>query len=182
MARVRTGDRAAYRELYEKHFGAIVRYAMGFTGNRARAEELGQEVFLQVYRARDRWEPRARFTTWLYTIAHNACLNEVRRFGYRGRIDSLDRPGGAPTEIEDPRAVSADESVSVEELRGRLRELIAELPDAQRSALVLSRREGMVYEEVARVLGCTEQAVKSLIFRATRHLKEGLKAWVQDER
>ncbi len=182
MARVRRGDQAAYRALYEKHLAAVARYAARFTGNPARADELAQDVFLQVYRARERWEPRAKFTTWLYTIAHNLCLNEVRRFDYRGRLDPLETPDGEPVELPDPRAEAGDARVSGLELEERLRALLVELPETQRTALLLSRVEGLRYEEIGDVLGCTEQAVKSLIFRATRRLKEGLKEWIQDER
>ncbi len=182
MARVRAGDRDAYRQLYEKHLGPIVRYAAKFTGNRARAEELGQDIFLQVYRARERWEPRARFTTWLYTIAHNLCLNEVRRFDYRGRIGPLENPAGEPLDLPDARALAGEAAVSGHQFSERLRVLVAELPEAQRTALLLSRVEDLRYEEIGTVLGCTEQAVKSLIFRATRRLREGLKEWIQDER
>lgn len=182
MARVREGDREAYRQLYEKHVDAVVRYASKFTGNRARAEELGQEIFLQVYRARERWEPRARFTTWLYTIAHNLCLNEVRRFDYRGRIGPLENAEGEPMELPDARAAEGEAVTSEREFEARLSALVAELPETQRTALLLSRVEGLRYEQIGEVLGCTEQAVKSLIFRATRRLKEGLKEWMPDER
>lgn len=182
MARVRRGDQAAYRALYEKHLSAVARYAARFTGNAARADELAQDVFLQVYRARERWEPRAKFTTWLYTIAHNLCLNEVRRFDYRGRFEPLETPDGEPVELADARALAGDARVSSVELEERLRALLAELPETQRTALLLSRVQGLRYEEIGDVLGCTEQAVKSLIFRATRRLKEGLKEWIQDER
>lgn len=181
MAQVREGNRDAYRHLYEKHYAAIVRYATGFTGNRARAEELAQDVFLQVYRARERWEPRARFTTWLYRIAHNTCLNEVRRFDYRGRVGPLEGPEGEPLELEDAGAVGGDETVSLHEFEDRLRALVAELPETQRTALLLSRVQDMRYEEIGSVLGCTEQAVKSLIFRATRRLREGLREWIPEE-
>jgi len=79
MLRVREGDADAFRELFEKHKRAIVNFAYHFIGNRQRAEEIAQDVFLQIYRAAVRYEPTAKFTTWLYRIATNACLNEVRR-------------------------------------------------------------------------------------------------------
>lgn len=181
MGLVRDGDREAFRQLYEKHLDAVVRYASKFTGNRARAEELGQEIFLQVYRARERWEPRARFTTWLYTIAHNLCLNEVRRFDYRGRIGPLENAEGEPLELPDAKAAEGEAAMSEREFEARLASRVAELPESQRTALILSRVEGLRYEEIGQVLGCTEQAVKSLIFRATRRLKEGLKEWMSDD-
>ncbi|MDG2303931.1 MAG: sigma-70 family RNA polymerase sigma factor [Candidatus Binatia bacterium] len=182
MARVREGDWEAYRQLYEKHLDPIVRYAAKFTGNRARAEELAQDIFLQVYRARERWEPRARFTTWLYTIAHNLCLNEVRRFDYRGRVGPLENADGEPMDLPDRKALAGEELVSGHEFEERLHTLMGELPENQRTALLLSRVEDLRYEEIGAVLGCTEQAVKSLVFRATRRLKEGLKEWIQDDR
>src|SRR6185369_14543709 len=162
---------------------AVARFATNFTGARARGEELAQEVFLQVYRARGRYEPRAKFSTWLYTIAHNLCLNEVRRFDYRGRLESLERddPGAeAPRTLElaDPTALDGETAVAGEELATRLRTLVAGLPESQRAALVLSRVDELRYQEIGEVLGCSEQAVKSLIFRATKALREGLKGYV----
>jgi len=183
MVRVRDGDPEAFALLFEKHSAAVARFATNFTGARARGEELAQEVFLQVYRARARYEPRAKFSTWLYTIAHNLCLNEVRRFDYRGRFESLERddPGAeAPRSLElaDPAALDGETAVGVEELAARLRVLVAALPESQRAALVLSRVDELRYQEIGEVLGCSEQAVKSLIFRATKALREGLRGYV----
>src|SRR5262245_54697201 len=90
MMLVREGDREAFRAIFERHSGAIARFAGHFLGNPARGEEIAQEVFLQLYRARERYEPRARFSTYLYTIAQNLCRNEVRRPEYRARPESLD--------------------------------------------------------------------------------------------
>jgi RNA polymerase sigma-70 factor, ECF subfamily len=165
MLRVREGDREAFRSLYDKYLGAITRFAGNFVASPARGEELAQDVFLQVYRARDRYEPRAKFSTWIYTIAHNLCLNEVRRFDYRGRVESFEREEG------ESRAAGR-------QTEARVRELVAALPESQRTALILSRVEELRYVEIGEILGCSEQAVKSLIFRATRTLKEGLKDYM----
>jgi RNA polymerase sigma-70 factor (ECF subfamily) len=183
MLRVRDDDAEAFALLFEKHSPAVARFASNFTGSRARGEELAQEVFLQVFRARARYEPRAKFSTWLYTIAHNLCLNEIRRFDYRGRIESLERddPGGEgprSLELPDPAAIDGETAVAGVELAARLRALVAGLPEAQRAALVLSRVDELRYQEIGEVLGCSEQAVKSLIFRATKALREGLKGYV----
>jgi RNA polymerase sigma-70 factor (ECF subfamily) len=181
MARAARGDRSAFDELYARHWGPVVRFARGFVGSTARAEELAQDIFVQVYKARERWEPRARFTTWLYTIAHNRCSNERRRFDYRGRIGTLENLDGEPLPYADERGTSGEERVSTGELQARLSALLAGLPDNQRSALLLSRVEGLRYREIAEVLDCSESAVKSLVFRATQSLKEGLKEWIEVE-
>jgi RNA polymerase sigma-70 factor (ECF subfamily) len=183
MLRVREGDREAFRALFEKHSRGVARFAANVTGSPARGEELAQEVFLQAYRARERYEPRAKFSTWLYTIAHNLCLNEVRRLDYKGRFDSLDRSDDpedpAPRlDLSDPAALDGEAVASGRELEARLRALVAALPESQRAALILSRVDQLRYQEIGRILDCSEQAVKSLIFRATRTLKEGLKEYV----
>ncbi len=176
MARVREGDDLAFRELFERHAGAIVRYCAGFLGNAARAEEVAQEVFLRVHRARGRWEPRARFTTWLYTIAQNLCRNEARRPERHLMVEAVGPDGeGGSREFADPVASTGDEHAAASELEHRLRGLLAGLPPAQRAALLLSRAEGLRYEVIGEVLGVSEEAVKSLIFRATRSLRAGLK-------
>jgi RNA polymerase sigma-70 factor, ECF subfamily len=184
MLRVRDGDREAFRALFEKHANSIARFAAGFVGASARADELAQDVFLQVYRTRDRYEPTAKFSTWLYTIAHNLCLNEVRRHDYRSRVDpdekrEPDEPGWDPA---DPEAQEGESFSAQRELEARLAELIRELPEAQRTALVLSRVEELRYQQIGEILSCSEQAVKSLIFRATQRLKAGLKGYLEDHR
>jgi RNA polymerase sigma-70 factor (ECF subfamily) len=185
MLRVKEGDREAFRTLFERHAAAIARFAGGFVGSSARADELAQEVFLQVYRTRDRYEPRARFSTWLYTIAHNLCLNEVRRHDYRTRVDLAgagaadDAPAWDPG---DPEAAEGESYSAQRELEARVAALVAELPEAQRTALILSRVEELRYQQIGEILGCSEQAVKSLIFRATQRLKAGLKGYLEDQR
>jgi RNA polymerase sigma-70 factor (ECF subfamily) len=185
MLRVKDGDREAFRALFEKHSAAVPRFAAGFVGAPARAEELAQDVFLQVYRTRERYEPRAKFSTWLYTIAHNLCLNEVRRHDYRTRVDPLagrEEGDDAPWDPRDPAPAEGERHASQRELERRVADLVAALPEAQRKALVLSRVEELRYQQIGEILSCSEQAVKSLIFRATQRLKAGLKEHLEGER
>lgn len=174
MLAVQGGNTAAFERLFEKHIGAVVGFATQFVGSRARAEELAQDVFLQIYRTRHRYVPRARFTTWLYRMVTNACLSEVRRAENRARVQSLDRPGKGDADEAAPLEVptrSSEDDVADRESVERLRTAVAGLPAQQRAALLLARVEGLSYEEVAEALSCSVAAVKSLIHRATVSLR-----------
>jgi len=179
MLRVRAGDGEAFRELFEKHSRAIVNFAYQFVGSRQRAEEIAQDVFLQIYRAAGRYEPNAKFTTWLYRIATNACLNEVRRPEHRHPRRPLehepdDERKRAEIAYADPAAVPGDSALAGRQLEAKIQAVLAELPANQRAALLMSRTEGMSYAEVAGALETTESAVKSLVFRATATMRKEL--------
>jgi len=179
MLRFRDGDEEAFRELFEKHARAIVNFAYHFVGSQTRAEELAQDVFLQIYRAGPRYEPQAKFTTWLYRIATNACLNEVRRPEHRYKKRPLeyqpdDRSKRTEIAFADPRAVPGDDALAGRQLEAKIREVLAKLPENQKAALVMSRVEGMSYREVAEALECSESAIKSLVFRATATMRKEL--------
>jgi RNA polymerase sigma-70 factor (ECF subfamily) len=180
MQRVRDGDdTAAFRELFGKHSDAVVNFAYRFVANRARAEELAQDAFLQIYRARSRYEAKARFTTYLYRVVTNLCLNELRRFDYQGKTEPLE---GKPLEdgeegireLADQEIPDAEDRLAGVETGTRIQKVLDKLPANQKSALLLSRVEGLSYQEVAECLDTTESAVKSLIFRATQTLREEL--------
>jgi len=178
MERVRGGDSLAFHELFAKHGEALVNFAYRFVGRRDRAEELAQDAFLQIYRARARYQPKARFTTYLYRVATNLCLNELRRFEYQGKTEPLEghpsRDEEPVRELADDRVPAAEEVVAGVETGSRIKKVLDKLPPNQRVALLLSRVEGLSYEEVAECLETTESAVKSLIFRATQTLREEL--------
>jgi RNA polymerase sigma-70 factor (ECF subfamily) len=183
MLRVRAGDREAFSALFEKHSRAIVNFAYQFVGSRERAEELTQDVFFQVYRAAPRYEPQARFTTWLYRVARNACLNEVRRPEHRHPRRPLEYRTDDPTDraeiaFADPAAIPGESALAGRQLEHKIREALAKLPESQRAALLLSRTEGMSYREVADILECTESAVKSLVFRATAAMRRALEEYL----
>ncbi len=179
MLRVRDGDADAFRELFEKHSRAIVNFAYHFVGSRQRAEEIAQDVFLQIFRAAPRYEPTAKFTTWLYRIATNACLNEVRRPEHRHPRRSLEYQSDDEhkrTEIAyaDPTAIPGDSALAGRQLEAKIQAVLDDLPPNQRAALLMSRVDGMSYLEVAEALDTTESAVKSLVFRATATMRKEL--------
>jgi RNA polymerase sigma-70 factor (ECF subfamily) len=180
MLRFQQGDVGAFQQLFQKYTPSVVNFAFHFLGNRGRAEEIAQEVFLQVYRWQERYEPKAKFSTWLFKIAHNHCLNEVRKGEYRVKSESLSpqedaEGGGRARELPDTQLSKGEDLFAGKQAAARIMEILRRVPETQRTALMLSRFEGMSYREVADVLGVTEKAVKSLVFRATQRLKEELK-------
>lgn len=186
MEEVRGGDLEAFDVLFRKFSSSVVKLAYQFVRSRERAEELAQTVFLQLYRARDRYEPRARFLTYLYRITTNVCLNELRRREYSATIESLDAPiddgGGsmpAPSRIPDETSVDPVQHLSGVEVAGEVQRVLERLPLNQRTAFLLGRVDGMSYREVADTLGISVSAVKSLIFRATTTLRGELRGVIR---
>jgi RNA polymerase sigma-70 factor, ECF subfamily len=178
MLAVQGGDASAFERLFTKHIAGVVGFAVRFVGTRARAEELAQDVFLQVYKHRGRYEPQARFSTWLYRMVTNACLSELRRADHRGVMQSMDQSVGdndCPPQLADAGAPNSEDTAVSRETLERVRGALEALPPQQRAALLLARVEGFSYEEVAGSLSCSVPAVKSLIHRATLTLRERLK-------
>jgi RNA polymerase sigma-70 factor (ECF subfamily) len=166
MLAFQQGDAGAFRALFERHARAMVAFCNHFVRNPARAEELAQDVFVKLHESADRYRPTARFKTFLYRIASNHCLNELRRG------EHAVRRAGAEADPTDPDALPSRDASPEEAVRGAaleraVGELLARLPEKQRAALVLSRLEGLSYEEIAEVLGTSVSAVKSLVHRAT---------------
>ena len=183
MLRLQEGDQAAFQEIFRKFSPRILQYARRFIASDARAEELTQDVFVQVFRFRRRYRPQSTLSTWIYTIATNVCLNELRRPERRLRVDLWDRRNAEEESREgpplpDPSARTPEENTSARELSRRLEAAVADLPPKQRAALLLSRVDGLAYKDVGEALGCSEGAVKALLFRATQSLKQSLKEFV----
>ncbi|HXJ33566.1 MAG TPA: sigma-70 family RNA polymerase sigma factor [Candidatus Eisenbacteria bacterium] len=179
MLRVQAGDQGAFGELFGKFGPRVLQYTRRLVGSEARAEEVTQDVFVQVFRFRHRYRPEARFATWLFKIATNLCLNELRRPERHLRVDLWDRPEGEEMRegpsLPDPEAITPEEGASTRELARALEEAIGSLPPKQRAALTLSRLDGLAYRDVGEVLGCSEGAVKALLFRAIHALKARLR-------
>jgi RNA polymerase sigma-70 factor (ECF subfamily) len=177
MLALQRGEDSAFDRLFEKHAAAVVRFARQFVRSNARAEELAQDVFLQVYKARSSYKPTARFNTWLYRIATNACLSEVRRPEHRLRVDAHP-PAGERERPEQPLfdkpGPSSEDDLLSREAVDTIRTALDALPPQQRASLLLARVEGMSYEEVAETLSCSVSAVKSLVHRATVTLRSKL--------
>jgi len=176
MLRVRGGDEQAFRELVERTedrvFGTIVRMLGGLEG----AEDLAQRVYLRIWQARGRYEPTAKFSTWMFSIARRLVLNERRGRSRRSAVFYEPSSDDTIREASSVRTPSAEASAS--ELAEAIDQALAGLPDEQRTAMVLRRYEEMPYEEIARVLGTTVPAVKSLLFRARETLRGKLRTWL----
>ena len=180
MLRVKAGDEVAFQELIERHQRAVISVIYRAIGDAWEAEDLAQRVFIQVFRSARRYQPSAKFTTWLYTIAHNAIRNEYRRrsrhmaesFDALTQPSETDEPG---VQLADPHATDPSRQVVERELQEKIQAAIQLLPEAQRTAVILCRFEGLPYEEIAEVLDCSVSAVKSLLHRARDTLKEKLR-------
>src|SRR5690349_5745055 len=175
MLRVKEGDGASFGVLLEKHRTPVVNFLYRMVQNHAVAEELAQEVFLRVYRSRATYEPTARFTTWMFRIATHLALNALRdgkneRLQDRLDDDSAEKP---VRQVSDSRP-SVEQSLVYEAKLAEVRRATAALPHKQRAAVLMHKYEEMEYSQIARVLGCSESAVKSLLFRAYETLRARL--------
>jgi RNA polymerase sigma-70 factor, ECF subfamily len=179
MLRFREGDEAAFVRLVESHRKRVLNLAYRFLGDRAEAEDIAQEVFVRVYQARDRYRPDARFSTWLHQIAVNLCLNEARRRRRRPLWpwSGSDDEGLA---IPDP-ADSPEDELETQALGEAVRRALAALPEKQRMAVILHRYEGLSYEAIAQVLGCSVGAVDGLLSRAKGTLRGSLAPYILAE-
>jgi RNA polymerase sigma-70 factor (ECF subfamily) len=175
MLRVKDGDNASFAALLEKHRVPVVHFLYRMVQNHAVAEELAQEVFLRVYRSRASYEPTAKFTTWLFRIATHLALNTLRDGKKERAQERLDDPESqAPARQLSDRRPSIEERLLSEARMDEIRAAIASLPDKQRAAVLMHKYEEMEYAQIAKVLSCSESAVKSLLFRAYESLRAKL--------
>ncbi len=180
MLRVQNGDAESFELLLNRYRLPLVSYFVRMVRDRALAEDLAQEVFLRVYQARQRYQPEARFTTWLYRIATNLALNALRD---RKTDDApaLEEDGeGVPrvARIVDSRP-TAEEQLMLSDRERLIREAIESLPEKQRVAVILHKYQEVDYRQIAKVLEVSESAVKSLLFRAYENLRTRLQPLLQ---
>ena len=177
MRLVSSGDDGAFRRLVERHQSLVIATVARMIGI-SDAEDIAQQVFLNVWKSAPRWRPEARFTTWLLTIAKRLVFNESRR---RGRARLIPQSRDADDEGPDhpDRTPGPDQQLLERELHRAIEQSLASLPEKERLALILRRYENMPYEEIATVLSLSLPAVKSLLFRARNTLKEKLGPYLE---
>jgi len=183
MLRVKQGDTAAFEQLVEKYKQPVMNVVYRMLHDATEAEDVAQNVFVQVYKSAARYEVSSKFSTWLFTIARNLSLNELRRRS-RHPADSMD--AGHPEQeeqpsqqFEDKKTFSPPESLLHGELEQKIEEALTELPENQRTAILLCRQDELSYEDIAKVLQCSLSATKSLIHRGREALKQKLKPYLR---
>jgi RNA polymerase sigma-70 factor (ECF subfamily) len=183
MLRVKQGDSDAFAQLVDKYKQPVMNLVYRMLRDATEAEDIAQNVFIQVHKSASRYQVSSKFTTWLFTIARNLCLNELRRRS-RHPADSMeaahpeneDQPW---QQFEDKKTFSPPETLLQGELERKIEEAVAELPENQRTAILLCRQDELSYEEIAKVLRCSVSATKSLIHRGRETLKEKLKPYLR---
>jgi RNA polymerase sigma-70 factor (ECF subfamily) len=177
MLRLRAGDEYGFGYLLDKYRTPVVHFLYRMVHQQAVAEELAQEVFLRVYRARKSYRPTAKFTTWLFRIATNVALNALRDGRMRWlREVSAEEESASPqlAQFADPLP-TAEQSMLEEERCRKIRQAVDGLPEKQRLAVLLHKYQELDYAEIAGILGCSESALKSLLFRAYETLRVKLR-------
>lgn len=179
MLAYQAGEEDAFDQLVERYSGQVWALLTRFLGQRPIREDLVQEVFLRVIRARERYQPTARFSTWLYRIVFNMAVNETQRASNSGVL-SLDQPfgksddGGGLLDVTDTGMEDPSAAMERGDVVGAVRSAIEALPENQRVALILAKYHETPYAEIAEIVGSSEKAIKSLIHRARETLRETL--------
>jgi RNA polymerase sigma-70 factor, ECF subfamily len=178
MLDVKAGDEQSFALLLHRYRTPLVNFLYRMVRNREQAEDLAQEVFIRVYRARADYVPSAKFTTWLFRIATNLALNSVRDTRHQRMEVSLDAPVTMDSEEGDERQIDvAEKNPNIEEhlvqeaQRDMIRHAIDKLPEKQRAAVLLHKYQDLDYGEISKILSCSESALKSLLFRAYETLR-----------
>jgi RNA polymerase sigma-70 factor (ECF subfamily) len=182
MRQIAQGDERALADLYARWSRPLHHFLNGMCCDRTLAEDLVQEVFMRVWRAAPRYEPTAKFSTWIFHVARNHWLNEREKRLHRIRPLSLDRassdPDEAPIDAADPNAPTPAESALTNELGSRIETAVSRLPEKLRETWILAVGRGLPYPDVAEILGIPVGTVKSRMFQAVRHLRGELAPYV----
>ena len=179
------GNAAAFEQLVAKYQGRLVGVLEHLVPGKNQAEDLAQEVFMRIYRARARYVPEAKFSTWLFTITHNVASNAIRKLSRQKEVHIQNTPSGSMavhplnTMAKDKSAMMPTRQLDRKEIADVVRAGIQQLSGRQRMAILLSKFEGMSYQEIAAAMELSTQAVKSLLSRARGNLKDILEPYIQ---
>jgi RNA polymerase sigma-70 factor (ECF subfamily) len=185
MLRFQKGEQEAFEELVHRNAPKVNTLIYRFLGDPGQVEDLTQEVFLRVYRTAARYQPTAKFSTWLYRIAANLSFNVLRakRRGQPVQLEIAYSEDGEPfyRDVPDARHVPPHDRLDAEELRGKVGDAINQLPENQKVAIILNKYEQKSYEDIAAILDCSTMAVKSLLSRARSNLRSALMRYIHIE-
>ena len=187
MLQVRDDDASAFEELVLRYQNRLVSLLAHLVGRRDMAEDLAQDVFMRVYRARKRYVPGSKFSTWLYTIANNVALNALRSLSRRKEVNLAPQRSGEQTANPmDAAALAASglmpsRQLDKAELRDVVKLAVGALGERQRMAVLLNKFEHLSYDEIAEVMQLSPQAVKSLLSRARANLRDLLQPYLEHE-
>lgn len=165
MRHIAARDAKAYRALVGKYLNFCVRFAERMTGSRQDAEEIAQDVCLTVWNEAPRWQPQAKFSTWLYRVVTNRCIDYKRKVVPLSVVDTEMLVDGAPP---------ADDEMMRKQQAARVRSALQQLPERQRAAVILSYYEAVSNQDAADAMGMQLGAFQQLLFRARQSLKEKL--------
>ncbi len=181
MARVKHGDMEAFRELVERHQNRVIGTVAKMLGGDIESEDIAQQVFIRVWKSAGRYEPTAKFTTWLFKITRNLVFNELRRRKrHPGQsLDTASNPEDRPMQAVDTSSKAPDAALLDEEMQIAIQRAIDELPETQRMAIILRRYDEVSYEEIGEILELSVPAVKSVLFRARTELRQKLRKYLE---
>ncbi len=179
----KNGEESCFEQLVERHKQRVFNIAYRYLGNINDAEDVAQETFVKIYRAKNSYKPQAKFTTWLYTICKNTCFNVLRQ--KEPTLISIDQPvdpedDAVSPQIPDKAGLSPAEEALCHEQAAIVKAAIDTLPENQKMVVILYRYDGLSYEEIAEIMDWSVQAIKSLLHRAKLNLKEKLKDYLKE--
>ncbi len=178
MLRVGEGDEQAFEELISRHQQAVIGTVAKMLGNTSEAEDIAQQVFIRIWKSAPRYQPKAKFTTFLFTITRNLVFNESRRRSRKKEYSMEEREDDFHLQSPDSETASPDEALLHGELQKAVDKAINDLPEKQRMAVILRRYENMPYDEIGKVLELSISAVKSQLFRARHALRDSLQQYL----
>lgn len=178
MSEIAEGNISAFREIVELHQKPLINFISRFIGDKTTAEDIAQEVFIKVFKAAKDYRPKSKFKTWLFKIASNLCLNQIRDNKNRPQIMDIFELNESGFFAIAPDSYCPGKTFENKELAEVIHDAVRNLPKKQRIALLLQKYNGFSYNEISHIMGCSVSAVESLIQRARQNLKKPLTSYL----